>query len=76
VTYRVHALTVLLHDDIRDDDAQPLIDAIKMLKGVTDVQPHVSDFSAVWAMAEAKRQIRAELGETFYRLVVNRPEET
>jgi hypothetical protein len=73
MTDRVHALTVFLHDDIRDDDAQPIIDAIKMLKGVTDVQPHVQDFSAVWAMTEAKRQIRAELGDTFHRLVMDRP---
>lgn len=41
MTDRYNALVVFLDHDIRSDDAQPLIDAIKQLRGVLEVQPHV-----------------------------------
>lgn len=34
---------VILEKDIRDDDAQPIIDAIKQLRGVLRVEPQTSD---------------------------------
>ncbi len=38
---RIKGLTVTFSEDIRDDDAQCVIDAIKMIKGVMDVHPSV-----------------------------------
>ena len=43
MTDRYNSLTVVLEHDIRDDDAQPLIDAIKQLKGVIEVSGNVTD---------------------------------
>lgn len=34
---RYFALTVVLEQDIRDDDAEPLIAAIRQMRGVADV---------------------------------------
>lgn len=39
---RINALTVVLDRDIRDDDCEPMILAIQMIKGVLSVKPHVS----------------------------------
>lgn len=39
MTDRVFALTVTLSDGIRDDDAQPIIDAIGMIRGVAGGGP-------------------------------------
>jgi hypothetical protein len=43
MTDRYNALTVALDRDIRDDDAESIINAIKQLKGVVDVTGNVVD---------------------------------
>lgn len=43
MTDRFHAFTVVLDRDIREDDAEPIVAAIKMIKGVQSVEPHVVD---------------------------------
>ncbi len=42
MTAHLKGLTVCFEDDIREDDAQAVIAAIKMVKGVADVVPLVS----------------------------------
>lgn len=64
MTDRYNYLTVAMEKDIRDDDCQPLIEAIKMLRGVVDVTPHVVDGSA-WA---AEVRVRDEMREKVWRL--------
>lgn len=43
MTDRHSGFIVVLDKDIREDDAQPIISAIRQIKGVMDVQPIVSD---------------------------------
>lgn len=43
MTDRFNALIVVLEKDMRDDDAEHLINAIKMLKGVLSVEGNVAD---------------------------------
>ena len=62
MTDRLHVLTVALQPDLRDDDAQPIIDAIKQLRGVVGVTPHVVDHNQ-WS---ARQQTRHELGSSIY----------
>jgi hypothetical protein len=45
MTDRYFALTVVLDKDYRDDDAGFIIQAIKMVKGVQRVEPHVTEVS-------------------------------
>lgn len=61
MTDRYNALTVVLEQDIRDDDAEPLIEAIKMLRGVLDVQGNVSSANFFVAQSRADREWREKL---------------
>ena len=52
-----YALTVLLEEPIKDEDAEALINAIRQLRGVMDVQPLIADPMAVWAKESARRDL-------------------
>lgn len=65
MTDRYYALTVVLEKDIRSDDAEKLIDAINMLKGVINVKGNVSD-PDVWM---AQERARCELGIKLLEIV-------
>ena len=55
MTDRIHALTVVLKNDIRDEDIDPLVDAISMFHGVLSVHTHVADPSEAWIQGERIR---------------------
>lgn len=57
MTDRYNAFTVILENDIRDDDAQPIINAIKQIRGVLDVQPSQSDAISV-SVASSRVRVR------------------
>ena len=59
MTDRYATLTVALDRDIRDDDAEHLINAIKMMKGVADVSGHVNNME-VWTAHARLRQAWGE----------------
>ena len=65
MTDRFHSLTVALEVNIRDDDCQPLIDAIKQMRGVVDVSGNVAD-STSW-MAEAR--VKSDLAKKLYAVL-------
>lgn len=43
MTDRIKGFTVTLAEDVRIDDIEATMDAIRMIKGVVDVQPYVAD---------------------------------
>jgi hypothetical protein len=47
MTDRICALRVALERDLRPEDVQPIIDAIKMVRGVLDVTTNTAN-SEVW----------------------------
>lgn len=55
------AYTVVLEEPVRSDDAQHIIDAIKMVKGVAEVTPVVCDPMGYWARSSARRDIMSKL---------------
>lgn len=61
MTDRYNALTVVLDRDIREDDAEMLINAIRMLRGVLTVDPHVADIGDHVAAARVKRDLTEKL---------------
>lgn len=66
MTDRFFALTVLLDQDIREDDAEPIIAAIQMIKHVQKVEPHITD-AGNWAAEErARRELGQKLWEVLY----------
>lgn len=61
MTDRYNSLVIFLDHDIRSDDAQPLIDAIKQLRGVLDVQPHVGTWDDDLAYSRVRRELVEKL---------------
>lgn len=63
MTDRYNAITVHLATDIRDDDAEAILTAIRMVKGVAKVEPLVADVSAAIGEERARRQLVDQLWE-------------
>ncbi len=61
MTDRIAGLTVVLETDIREDDAQPLIDAIAQLRGVLRVDRRVSDTDLHVAETRVREEYRRKL---------------
>lgn len=58
---RYNFLTVALEHDIRSDDAEPIIEAIKLIRGVANVEGAVAH-SGDWANREqVKYELRSKL---------------
>lgn len=66
MTDRYNALTVVLEKDIRDDDAEALLDAIRQLRGVLSVSGNVTDLTAHTAEERAKRELGDKLWQVLY----------
>lgn len=63
---RYNALTVVLEEDIREDDAEPLMHAIKMLKGVQHVSGNVAGLSDHTARIRARQELAEKLIAVLY----------
>jgi hypothetical protein len=61
MTDRYNALTVALSRDIRDDDAEVIINAIKMIRGVEDVTGNVVDMDSYVAESRIKTEVIRKL---------------
>lgn len=62
---RYNALVVVLEKDMRDDDAQAIINSIRMIRGVLSVEPKVVDIQ----VHVAEMRARADLGQKILRVV-------
>ena len=62
MTDRINSLTVVLKDDIRDDDVMPIVEAIGMIRGVLKVEQHVVISDSYVAV----QRVRAELAEKLF----------
>jgi hypothetical protein len=68
MTDRIKGLTVALTHNIRVDDCQRIIDAIKMVKGVEGVEMHVADPMDYIAKQQLKSELRDKILEWFKSL--------
>lgn len=66
MTDRYNALTVVLEQDIRDDDAEALLNAIRQLRGVLSVTGNVSDMNSHIAQERARRDLGEKLWCVLY----------
>jgi len=66
MTDKVHSLTVVFEEDIREDSCGQFITAIMMFKNVLSVRPNVSDVSSYIAEARAKAEIARKLFKVVY----------
>jgi hypothetical protein len=58
---RYNYLTVFLEKDLKDEEAQPLMEAIKRFRGVLDVKPSVSDVNDVLAETRVRNELTQKL---------------
>ncbi len=58
---RIKGLTVTLRSDMRDDDAEQVINAIRMIKGVISVDSHVADPAHYFAMRQFGREVGVKI---------------
>ena len=61
MTNRFHSLTVVLEHEIREDDAESIISAIRQLRGVIDVSGNVADMDTYLAIRVARHELRNKL---------------
>jgi len=66
MTDKYNSLTVVLENDIRDDDAKSIIKAIRMIKGVLAVKGNIADHKAYMAEERALRKLRSQLQEILW----------
>lgn len=65
MTDRIRGVWVAFDHDIREDDAGPLIAAIRQLRGVLSVDPKVTE-PTDWI---AQERVRHELGEKLWAVL-------
>lgn len=61
MTNKFHSLTVVLENDIREDDAQNIINAIHQLKGVIAVSGNVTDIHDFMSVSRARHEIAVKM---------------
>jgi hypothetical protein len=63
VTDRLNGFYVVLERDIRTDDVEPLLDAVRCLRGVLSVRPNVANWESQVAEDRAKRELVTKIYE-------------
>jgi len=61
VTDRINALTVVLKDDMRDDDIEHLVNAIKMFGNVLSVKANISELEDHIALERARSELEKKI---------------
>lgn len=61
MTDRISGFIVILDQDIRDDDIESTVAAIRQIKHVAHVQPQVASYDDVLALVRARREIGDKL---------------
>ena len=66
MTDRLAGFIVTLDHDIREDDAQAIVNAIRCLRGVLSVEPIVADVEFHMAQERARRDLGEKLWAVLY----------
>ena len=61
MTDKYNAVVVVLEENIRSDDAKDLLNAIRMIKGVTSVEPNIVDINSHIAYSQACTHYKSRL---------------
>ena len=63
MTNRIRTVTVILDDDYSDDDVDVILSAIRMVRGVSHVEPNIVEGGEIIARAVATMEIRRRVFE-------------
>jgi len=62
----IHSITVVLKENVRVDDAESILNAIRMVKGVISAKGNVADIDSHMAESRARVAIHTQLFEALY----------
>lgn len=68
MTDRIKALTVVLEDNIRDDDAELIINAIRAIRRVIAVEKHIAEPDHFIVKQQVKFEIRSKIFDLYDQL--------
>jgi hypothetical protein len=66
MTERFNTLTVVLEKNIREDEADGLLNAIRMIRGVLSVEGNVADSESFMAESRARHDIGRKVMAVLY----------
>lgn len=66
MTDRIHSITLVLDQDMREDDARALLTAVCMFKGVINASANVADIALYTAEARARHEYGQRLLAVVY----------
>jgi hypothetical protein len=66
VTNRIHSFTVVLDENMREEDAEAIANAIRLMRGILRVESNVSDPGQFVAEARVRRELGDKLWEVLY----------
>jgi hypothetical protein len=66
MTQRIKGVLVTFDDDIREDDVEPLLAAMRLLRRVISVEPVPADISGHIARERARHDLAKQLWEVLY----------
>lgn len=66
MTDRINSITVVLDEDIRVDDAECILNAIRMVKHVLSVEGNVADFESHMAEERARAKVHEQVFNAIY----------
>lgn len=66
MTTRLKGVLVTFEDDIREDDAESRINAIRCIRGVLSVEPIPSDVDDYMARERAKWELWKKISDIFF----------
>jgi hypothetical protein len=61
MTFRFSGATVVFDRDIRTDDAEDILNALRCIKGVINVEPIVADYEQHMAYSRARHDLEMRL---------------
>lgn len=64
---RTHGVLVTFREGLRPDEAERIIDMLKLINGVIDAQPVGPESS--WEMLEAEARVRREWGKKLLEII-------
>lgn len=68
MTDRVHSITVVLDRNYREDDLEPLLTALRQMRGIIDVELNVADIASSVATSRARISVIEELNKVVHAM--------
>lgn len=66
MTDRIHSITVVLEENLRVDDAERILDALRMVRGVISADGNIADPDSHMAEVRARTDLHQKMFDVIY----------